>query len=124
MRLMRPRLLLVPVLLALSALLPNCGTGKSFSFPRVTIDATVNQDGSLSIVENRTFDFNGQFSYVFFTVEHRSFGDVVDFSIREGDHLYLPGNQGEVGTALFEDPVLEGPGGFKFKATWYVDAKD
>jgi Predicted membrane protein (DUF2207) N-terminal domain/Predicted membrane protein (DUF2207) C-terminal domain len=109
---------------ALGLLLPGCSGGKSYSFPQVHIDTTVNQDGSLSIVENRTFDFHGNFHFAFFTVEHRQFDDVVDFSVREGAHEYGPGAQGQPGSVLFEDDVLEGPGGFKFKATWWFDASD
>ena len=112
------------VTVALVLLLPACSGGKSYSFPQVRIDATVNQDGSLSIVENRTFDFHGNFHFAFFTVEHRQFDDVVDFSVREGVQEYAPGVEGQPGTVSFEDDVLEGPGGFKFKATWWFDASD
>jgi uncharacterized membrane protein len=42
--------------------------GKSYEFPRVRIDATVQPDGSLDLVEERTFDFDGEFSFAFFTI--------------------------------------------------------
>jgi hypothetical protein len=64
---------------------PFLGAEKTYSFPSVVIDATVNQNGSLMIVERRTFDFRGEFHFAFFTVEHKQFGDVVDFFVREGD---------------------------------------
>ena len=101
-----------------------CGAGKSYSFDSVRIDATINADGSLTIREDRTFDFRGRFRFAFFTVEHRTFGDVVDFSVSEGGREYLPGAKGIPGRAFFEDPVLEGPGGFRFKATWWFEAED
>jgi uncharacterized membrane protein YgcG len=113
------------VAVALALVLPTCSKGKHYSFPQVRIDATVNQDGSLSIVENRTFDFHGQYHFAFFTVEHKQFDDVVDFSVREGNVPYQETDvEGQPGTVLFEDDVLEGPGGFKFKATWWFAAKD
>jgi uncharacterized membrane protein YgcG len=113
------------VAIALALALPRCSRGKSYSFPQVRIDATVNQDGSLSIVEDRTFDFHGHYHFAFFTVEHKQFDDVVDFSVREGDKAFEETNvEGQPGTVLFEDDVLEGPGGFKYKATWWFDAKD
>jgi uncharacterized membrane protein YgcG len=112
-------------LLALTALLlGSCGGGKSYTFPEVRIDATVNQDGSLSIEERRTFDFHGDFSFGFFTVEHKSFSDVVDFQVSEGADVYEEGAADVPGHVLYEDPVLEGPGNFKFKATWWFDAHD
>jgi len=112
------------VTVALVLLVPACSGGKSYSFPRVIIDATVNQDGSLSIVEERTFDFHGRFHFAFFTVEHKQFDDVVDFSVREGPQEYVPGGEEVPGSVLFEDNVLEGPGGFKYKATWWFDASN
>ena len=124
MRTPLPRLLVIASLAA-GSLLQGCSfTHKSYSFPNVHIDATVNQDGSLSIVERRTFDFHGQYHFAYFTVEHKQFDDVVDFSIHEGSQLFAPGASGVPGRASFEDNVLEGPGGFKFKATWWFDAKD
>src|SRR5687768_2445920 len=35
---------------------------KSFSLPRVLIDATLNPDGSMRVVEHITYDFDGSFS--------------------------------------------------------------
>lgn len=43
--------------------------GKSYEFPRVRIEATVRPDGSLDLVEKRTFDFDGEFSFAFFTID-------------------------------------------------------
>ena len=110
--------------LALLALLPACSPSKSYSFPSVRIDATVHPDGSLSLVEQRTFDFHGHFHYAFFTVEHKQFDDVTNFVVREGDRAYTPGTATTAGHVVFDDNVLEGPGGFKYKATWYFDAQD
>jgi uncharacterized membrane protein YgcG len=113
--------LLLAVVAALT--LAGCGGGKSYSFPEVRIDATVNQDGSLSIEEHRTFDFDGDFSFAFFTIEHKHFSDVVDFQLSEGGDVYEEGIE-VPGHVRIEDSVLEGPGGFKFKATWWFDAHD
>lgn len=44
-------------------------SAKSYDFPDVRIDATVRPDGSLVLVERRTFDFDGEFSFAFFTVD-------------------------------------------------------
>jgi hypothetical protein len=121
---MSPRRALTFLLCLTALALAGCGGGKSYSFPDVRIDATVNQDGSLSIVEHRTFDFHGQFSFAYFTVEHKAFSDVVDFEISEGGTDYVPDGVQAAGHALLEEQVLEGPGGFKYKATWWFDAED
>jgi uncharacterized membrane protein YgcG len=100
--------LLLPA--ALLGLLAGCGlgSGKSYSLPEVRIEATVLPDGSIRLVEQRTFDFQGQFSFAFFTVaeplEH-----VQDFEVTED------------GRAL--DVVQESDLG-QFRATWYFSAQD
>jgi uncharacterized membrane protein len=43
-------------------------SSKSYDFPRVEIDATVRPDGSIDLVERRTFDFDGQFRFAYFTI--------------------------------------------------------
>ena len=50
----------IPIWLAVSE--------KSYEFSRVQIDATVQSDGSLDLVERRTFDFDGDFSVAFFEI--------------------------------------------------------
>lgn len=119
-----PRRLVALGLLLVAVGLSGCGTGKSYSFPEVHIDATVLPDGTLEIEERRTFDFRGSFSFAFFTVEHRRFGDVVDFELSEGDDVYEEGAPEVPGHVRIEDPVLDGPGGHKLKATWWFRAHD
>ncbi|MGH2724329.1 MAG: DUF2207 family protein [Actinomycetota bacterium] len=80
---------------------------KSYEFPEVTIDATVRQDGSLDLVERRTFDFDGRFGFAFFTVAW-PFQRIQGFEVSEGGRT-LPV---EVDTT----------GGFR--ATWRFDAED
>lgn len=110
-------------LVFLALLAPACSVRKSYSFPSVRIDATVNRDGSLDLVEQRTFDFHGHFHFAYFQVEHKQFDDVTNFQVREGNRVYSEGPE-TPGHVKFDDNVLDGPGGFKYQATWYFDAKD
>lgn len=61
---------------------------KSYSFPEVRIDATVLPDGSIRLVEHRTYEFDGEFSFAFFTVAEPP-ANVLDFEVRE-DGRTLP----------------------------------
>lgn len=61
----------VPVLAALFAVLvlclctlPQTAFAKDYSMPAVDIQATVGADGTLHVIEERTFDFDGSFSCV------------------------------------------------------------
>jgi hypothetical protein len=84
---------------------------KSYFFPRVEIDARVRPNGTLALHERRTFDFTGDFSYAFFTIEstHAPVENIQDFTISED------------GTDLFHEPSTSGN---DFEATWYFDAHD
>ncbi|MCE5203340.1 MAG: DUF2207 domain-containing protein [Actinomycetia bacterium] len=42
----------------------NSADAKSYSMPQVSIDAYVEPDGNVRVVESRTFDFSGDFSWV------------------------------------------------------------
>ncbi len=58
-------------------------TEKDYSFPEVTIDATIEPNGDLVIEERRTFAFrNGPFTFAYFNVEDPD-RHVQDFSISE-----------------------------------------
>jgi uncharacterized membrane protein YgcG len=82
--------------------------GKSYSFPKVRVDATVLPDGSLRLIEHRTFDFDGDFSYAFFTVAE-PFAEIRDFRVSENRRPL--------------DVVTESDFG-QFKGTWYFSAHD
>jgi hypothetical protein len=79
---------------------------KSYHFPRVEIDARIRPDGTLSLRERRTFDFTGEFSYAYFTVEstHAPIENIEGFTIRErGQELFHTVDES----------------GNDFSATWY-----
>jgi uncharacterized membrane protein len=57
-------------------------TEKSYDFPDVRIDALVKPDGSLTLTEQRTFNFDGEFSFAFFTVDW-PLDQIEDFSVSE-----------------------------------------
>ena len=52
---------------AVAALAPARAYAKSYTMPQVDITAEVQSDGSLHVVEQRTFDFDGSFTAVWWT---------------------------------------------------------
>ena len=68
-------------LLALAMALMVCGltprlafADRSFTIDQVDIEATVNPDGSVDVLEYRTFDFDGQFNGVYWKIPTGSYG--------------------------------------------------
>jgi uncharacterized membrane protein len=97
------------ILIAVAAL--NAPREKEYYFPRVTIDARIEPNGTLSLHERRTFDFSGDFSFAFFTIEsrHAPPENIERFRVSEN------------GTQLQTSPTVEDG---DFKATWFFDAHD
>jgi uncharacterized membrane protein YgcG len=60
---------------------------KDYHFPRVEIDATVRPDGALVLDERRTFAFEGDFTFAYFTIDW-PLELIQDLSISENGQAY------------------------------------
>lgn len=56
---------IVVLAFALMAIVPSVALARDYSIDKVDIDATVSDDGSLSVQETRQFDFDGEFHGVY-----------------------------------------------------------
>jgi uncharacterized membrane protein YgcG len=102
----------VPIVAAaIAALNAPREESKKYHFPRVEIEATIEPDGDLRLVEERTFDFTGPFSFAYFTIEptHAPPERIQAFTVTEG------------GRELNVVPSVENGG---YKAQWFFDARD
>ncbi len=77
---------------------------KSFSLPRVAVDATLATDGSMHVVEHITYDFTGQFHY--------------------GTRPIPPGNYTVSDVQVTEHGVGLPSVGAPYNLTWYFEAQD
>lgn len=75
------------ILIAIAAANAPGAIIKDYHFPRVEIDARVRPDGALVLNERRTFAFQGDFSFAFFTIEW-PLELIQDLSISEGGRPY------------------------------------
>jgi uncharacterized membrane protein len=74
---------LVPVVaIAIAALSTPGEARKDYGFPQVLIDATVHPDGSLTLDERRTYRFEGEFSYVTYSIDW-PIDRIVEFRVTE-----------------------------------------
>src|SRR5439155_26559234 len=98
---------------------------KYYDYPRVVVNAYVHPDGSMTVAERRTFDFQkGSFSYAFRDIAERQPGDITDVRLREGNLRYNP-------FSPFGGPGPLDPGilstsheGDSMHITWYFKAED
>lgn len=71
---------------------------KSYRIERVAILAQVNLDGSMLIQETRTYRFKGRFKWADYRLPIKGFAAIEDFSLRDDDTAYRPGQSKEPGT--------------------------
>ena len=71
---------------------------KTYHIIQVNIDAQLHPDGSMDILESRTFQFDGQFSFVFRTLPSSAPVTFDDFRISENGKMYRRSESQEPGT--------------------------
>ena len=95
---------------------PVC-VAKSYSISRVEIIATVNPDGSMDVIEDRTWDFKGHLhgSHKHYLLKNALASPTLRYL--RGSERYVPGQSG-VGTFSYEDVPSA------IEVTWRFDAAD
>lgn len=74
------------LLMVLALFFPNKIEAKSYLIDKVSIEAVVNKDGSMEVVENRAYNFSGEFSYAYQYIVKT--GKYSDFSICDEEKCY------------------------------------
>jgi len=103
--------------LALALLAPRA-EAKSFSFPVVSIAATVLPNGDMQVVEDRTFAFHGSYHWAEYTLPPTPGVTIRDFAIREGNTIYQQSDSQSAGTVAWN--ALNGG----LDARWYYSASN
>lgn len=70
----------------------NFTSAKDYSIPHVKIEVTLNRDGSASFIEERTFTFDGSFSFGYYDLPKEGYEKLEEFLVYEGDTLYKKEN--------------------------------
>jgi hypothetical protein len=104
----RASVLLVVTGALLLGSMAGAAQAKSYVFRRVIVDATVLPDGSLQIVEDRTYDFDGAFHGADFTIDWPP-SEIEDFKVTENGK-----DLGAVSSRF----------GNEFRGTWFYEAAD
>jgi len=88
--------LLAMAFLALFAVSPLMA--KDYRISRVKIDARLNRDGSMDVVESRTYSFDGSFSYAFRVFPTNGPVSFSDFGLMENGRAYSESDSQQPGT--------------------------
>ncbi len=103
---------------ALLALIDLPAAAKSFHFSRVEITAEVRPDGSMRIVERRTFDFDGSFRWASYRLPLTGAGDIQDIRVADERGTYRQSASEDPGTYQ----VARSTGEVDIK--WFYRARD
>jgi uncharacterized membrane protein len=98
--------------------LPDVFAAKSYRITGVTIDAQLRQDGSMDVIESRTFKFSGSFSFVFRTLTAQGRITFQDFNVSENGSFYELSDSGRPGTYR----ITRSSG--QIEVRWFFDAND
>jgi len=98
--------------------LPDVFAAKSYRITGVSIDAQLQTDGSMDVIESRTFKFSGSFSFVFRTLTPQGRVSFQDFKVSENGRFYELSDLGGPGTYR----VTKASG--QIEVRWFFNAKD
>ncbi|MGI6627690.1 MAG: DUF2207 domain-containing protein [Bacillota bacterium] len=96
---------------------PGTALAKSYHVSNLHIVATVNPDGSMDVVETRTFNFRGSFSWVIQDLSLAGSSGITNIQISENGRAYALAESG-AGTYSYRQA------GNKLEVTWRFSASD
>jgi uncharacterized membrane protein len=102
----------------LFAWLPDLSAAKSYQITGVTIDAQLQTDGSMDVIESRTFKFSGSFSFVFRTMTTQGRITFEDFKVSENGRFFELTDSGRPGTYRVTRPSGQ------IEVRWFFDAEN
>ncbi|MGD8537487.1 MAG: DUF2207 domain-containing protein [Candidatus Aminicenantes bacterium] len=99
--------------------LPDVFAAKSYRITEVSIDAQLRLDGHMDVIESRTFDFSGSFSFVFRTLETQARVTFQDFRVSENGRFYELSDSEHPGTYRITRTQRG-----QIEVRWFFDADD
>ena len=117
------RLVILTAAILLIFLWAGTAQARSYSIPEVYIEAEILEDGRVKIQEQRTFYFEGSFSWLehWIFIKGDSFFD--NFSVREGDTRYQREDTGEPGTFQVSGDGKDSSED-RVEVRWFYQARD
>ena len=85
----------VAIFLIALCFLPNECSAKSYHISELHIIAKINHDGSMDVSEHRTFNFNGDFTWVTQVLSLEGCSGISDIMVSEGGRDYILADSGE-----------------------------
>tara|TARA_R100000908_G_scaffold65344_1_gene54560 strand:- start:1073 stop:2836 length:1764 start_codon:yes stop_codon:yes gene_type:complete len=91
---------------------------KEYSIPELQIEVQINNDGTITITEHRTYVFDGSYSWANYRLPKSGYSAMRNIQVSEGDHSLINLNTEEPETFLVEESDKA------FNIKWFFDAED
>lgn len=91
---------------------------KDYSIPSVCINVVINKDGSVVFDEDRTFSFNGNFTFGYYDLPKKGYESIEEFFVYENGKPYFYAENKEEGSYYIEDM------GDKYRVHFFYNATD
>lgn len=88
----------VALILTLSFLPASLLFANTYSIPDIHVDVIITENGTLLISEERTYQFDGDFSWADYRISKEGFSEIRNIRVSEGDSSYVNLNTEEEGT--------------------------
>lgn len=98
--------------------IPGLCAAKSYRITGVSIEAQLRNDGSMDVIESRTFDFSGSFHFVFRSLSDQGRITFQDFNVSENGKFYERSDSERQGTYH----VTKSSG--QIEVRWFFNAKN
>ncbi|MDR9418042.1 DUF2207 family protein [Gracilimonas sp.] len=93
-------------------------SAKDYSIPTIQVDVHVDENGTITITEHRTYVFDGSYSWANYRLPKTGYSAMQNIRITEGDRAFTNLNTEEPGTFLVEESDEA------FNIKWFFEAED
>lgn len=91
---------------------------KEYSIPELKIEVQINEDGTVTITEHRTYIFEGNYSWANYRLPKSGYSAINSIQVFEGENRFKNLNTEEAGTFLVEESEDD------FNIKWFYNAED
>lgn len=98
--------------------MPLALLGRDYDIDQIDIQAEITPDGTIRYVEDRTYHFEGEYSYVYYTLNLEGFEAIERIRVREDGRALTNNNSEQPGTFKVEQSDEE------LRITWFIKTRE
>lgn len=113
-----PKFFILSLIVFILSIFNTYVQAKEYFIPELQVEVTINPDGTVTITEQRTYVFDGEFSWANYELPKTGFSAIRNIQLSENGTDYINLNTEEPGTFLVEESDKS------FNIKWFYNAED